>query len=587
VVKDAEFGMARKGGRAMTTFRRIVLYSAPYWRRIVISTVASALVGGMDGALAYLLEPLLRKIFTNHDMSIFALLPIGAVALFSLRAASRFANDYFIRTAGELAVRDIRKDLYRTMLDLDLRFYGKHPTGGLMSRVVSDVGVMQNGIASVVPGLCRETISAASLLGVVFYLNWQLALTTFVVIPLTLLAAKKFGRRIKKLSAEGLQKVGEYVSILQETLSGIKVIKAFHLEAAKAGMFHEVTRQYYGFVRKSIFYSALSKPVIETITSIGIAMVIWSGGGMVMRGEMTASEFFSFMAAMAFVYKPVRNLNDLYNTIQNSLGAAERVFEIIDRQPGIVDAPDAVQIEACRGQVKFRGVAFAYGAGPVLAEININAQPGEVIALVGPSGGGKTTLVSLIPRFYDVSAGAVLIDGIDVRRLSRRSLIAQIALVDQEITLFNDTIANNIRYGNFSATDLEVETAARAAYAHDFIDTMADGYQTMIGDRGVRLSGGQRQRICIARALLKNAPILILDEATSSLDTESEQMVQRALNNLMRSRTTFVVAHRLSTVFHADQIVVIDQGRIVESGRHEELLARGGLYRQLYGMQSK
>lgn len=321
------------------------------------------------------------------------------------------------------------------------------------------------------------------------------------------------------------------------------------------------------------------------ITSFGIAGVIWVGGNMVMSGKLTSAEFFSFLTAMVLVYKPIKSLNNSYNIIQSSIGAALRVFEIIDEKPELADSDNAVSIARSAGEIEFRDVSFAYDGETVLNHISLSAGHGEIVALVGPSGGGKSTLVSLIPRFYDITDGAILIDGVNIRSVRMTDLMRQIALVDQDTMLFNDTIANNIRYGSFSASDTEVESAARAAFAHDFILEMPEGYATTIGDRGLRLSGGQRQRLCIARALIKNAPILILDEATSALDTESEQMVQQALENLMANRTTFVIAHRLSTVLHADKILVLENGRIIESGSHDDLLKNHGLYNRLYSMQ--
>lgn len=568
-----------------STFGRIVHYSKPYWGRIAISTLASVAVGTMDGGFAYLVEPLLRKTFATNDKTIFTLLPFAVLIIFAIRALGRFLNDYFIRTAGELAVQDIRNDLYRNSMNLGLRFYHKNTTGALMSRVLSDVAVMQNGIANVVTSICRDGFSAISLLVVIFYRSWELALITFVVIPLTVYSAQKIGKRIKRLSGQSQEKIGEVAAILQETYTGIKVVKAFGLGEWMVQRFRSATDTYYSFIRKAIKYNSISAPVIEMITSIGIAGVIWVGGNMVMGGKLTSAEFFSFLTAMVLVYKPIKSLNNSYNIIQTSIGAAVRVFEIIDEKPEIADADKTVSLGRARGEVTFRDVSFAYDGEAVLNNISLSARYGEIVALVGPSGGGKSTLVSLIPRFYDVTSGAVLVDGTDIRSIRMADLMRQVALVDQETMLFNDTIANNIRYGNFSASDSEVENAAKAAFAHDFIMEMPEGYSTNIGDRGARLSGGQRQRICIARALVKDAPILILDEATSALDTESEQMVQKALENLMANRTTFVIAHRLSTVLHADKILVLEDGRIVESGSHDELLNNGGLYSRLYSLQ--
>ncbi|UFS68634.1 lipid A export permease/ATP-binding protein MsbA [Geomonas sp. RF6] len=569
----------------MNEFKRLLKYSRPYWWRIMIAAFASIAVGSMDGAFAYLVEPVLKKIFSGKDMLIFTLLPLGIIGLFLVKGICRFTNDYFIRTAGQLAVQDVRNDIYQRNMRLGLGFFGRSTTGVLMSRITNDVTIMQEGVANIITGLFRDGFSAVSLLSVIFYRNWKLAFITFVVIPLTVYPAQRIGKKIKSLSKMGQGKMGDITSILQESFSGIKVIKAFGLEDREVEKFFRTNREFYFYIRKSIKYDGISTPIMELITSLGIAAVIWVGGMSVMKGHMSPSELFSFIAAMVLVYTPIKRLINSYNILQRSVGAAERVFEIIDEQPEIVDMPGAVELPRVSGEVELKDVTFRYEDDYVLRNVNLSAHKGEVVALVGPSGGGKTTLVSLISRFYDPTEGAVLIDGKDIRTVTLKSLMNQIALVDQETILFNDTIANNIRYGKTDATDAEVERAARAAYAHDFIKDLPEGYQTGIGDRGVRLSGGQRQRICIARAILKDAPILILDEATSALDTESEQMVQRALNNLMQNRTTFVIAHRLSTITHADRIVVLEKGEIVESGTHAALLGAGGVYSKLHGMQ--
>ncbi|HEU0265957.1 MAG TPA: ABC transporter ATP-binding protein, partial [Geobacterales bacterium] len=452
-------------------------------------------------------------------------------------------------------------------------------------RVMNDVTMMQEGVGQVVTGLFRDGLGALFLLGVIFFLNWKLALIAFLVLPATAWPAQKIGKRIKVAARQSQNKMGTLTSILQESFAGIKVLKAFNLEERESRRFAGANREFFHFVRKGIKYEGLSLPVMEGLTSFGVAGVFWAGVYMFNRGTLKPEDLISFIAAMVLLYNPVKKLNTLYNNLQRSLGSADRVFEAMDEVPEIVDPVQPVPFGRAQGNVALRHVSFRYGDDHVLRDIDLIAERGQVLALVGPSGAGKTTLVSLIPRFYDVTEGGVFIDGVDIRSLSLTDLMAQIALVDQETTLFNDTIANNIRYGRPGASDVDVEAAALAAFAHDFISSLPEGYETEIGDRGVRLSGGQRQRLCIARALLKDAPILILDEATSALDTESEQMVQQALRNLMRNRTTFVIAHRLSTILDADRIVVLDQGRMVESGRHEELMQKNGLYRKLYDMQ--
>ncbi len=569
----------------MNTFARILKFSKPYWWRIAISLVATLGVAGMNGAIALMIKPVLQKMFVQKDMQIFILLPIGIVAIYVVRGICRFTAGYFISTAGQLAIQDIREDFYRKNMSLSMRFFNNNPTGSLMSRVLNDVTTMQDGVANIVTGLLNDGFSAIGLIAVIFYRNWQLALVSIIAIPVTVYPAQKIGKRIKRLSSQGLGKIGDISRILQETFSGIKVIKAFGLEQREIGKFVNCNREFYNIARKAIKYNGLSTPVMEVITSLGIAGVIWYGGTMVMHGKMTSADIISFMAAMLMLFNPIKGLLSAYNVIQRSLGAADRVFEILDEVPDIQDRPDAIEIDRAKGNVEFREVSFCYNEEFVLKDINLSVRNGEVVAFVGPSGGGKTTLVSLIPRFYDPTTGSVSIDGTDIRSLKSKSLLDQIALVDQETFLFNDTIANNIRYGKPEASIDEVKKAAEAAFAHDFIMEMPEDYDTNIGDRGVRLSGGQRQRLCIARAILKNAPVLILDEATSALDTESEQMVQKALNNLMSNRTTLVIAHRLSTIFHADKIVVLEKGEIVECGTHHQLLEQDGLYKKLYDMQ--
>ena len=565
--------------------KRTLTYFLPYWWLMLLSALCSLVVGAMDGAFAYLVEPVLKKIFAGKDANIFLLVPIGIIVLFAVRGVCRYVYDASIKLAGQKAIQDIRNDLYHSTIKQDMAFFHRKATGDLMSCMTNDITTMQEGMSQVVTGLFRDLISFAALLGVIFYRNWELAIITFVVIPLTAYPAQLIGKKIKTSARRRLDVMGGIGIILQESFSGIKVIKAFGLEQLADKRFRQKNSEYLHQLKRYIKYSSLATPISEMITSLGIATVVYIGGNQVLSGRMSASEFFSFIAAMIMLYTPLKKLQTSYNIVQRSAGASERVFKLLDEKPTITNTNTSTAINRSNGQVEFRDVSFGYGDDPILKNISINAASNQMIALVGPSGGGKTTLIALLMRLYDVNQGQILLDGKDIRHITLESLNQQFALVDQETTLFNDTIANNIRYGKPGASQEEVEAAAATAFAHDFIVQLPESYETNIGDRGIRLSGGQRQRICIARALLKNAPILILDEATSALDTESEQMVQKALDNLMANRTTFVIAHRLSTVLHADRILVLEDGRIVESGSHEELLKNCGLYSRLHSLQ--
>ena len=563
-------------------FIRTLNYLKPYWTLLVLSAVCSVIVGAMDGAFAYLVEPVLKKIFAGKDTGIFRLVPLGIIALFLIRGICRFTYDATIKLAGQKAIQDIRNDLYSSTIQKDMAFYNRRATGELMSRMTNDIGMMQEGMSNVVCGLFRDLISFISLLVVIFYRNWQLAILCFIVLPVTIYPAQLIGKKIKNAARRSLDIMGVIGAILQETFAGIKVIKAFGLEEKVCERFHNDNKAFLMQFKRFIKYESLAMPVSELIISFGIAAVIYLGGSQVLSGRMSASELFSFITAMIMLFNPVKKLQMSYNIIQRSAGGAERVFQLMDEQQHITDHDAAIELMRITGKVELRDVSFSYGDDAVLHGINLIVEPGQMVALVGPSGGGKSTLAALLMRFYDVTRGAILLDDHDVRTIRLASLNCHFALVDQETTLFNDTIANNIRYGKSGADDSDVEAASRAAFAHDFIMQLPNGYATNIGDRGVRLSGGQRQRICIARALLKNAPILILDEATSALDTESEKMVQLALDNLIVNRTTFVIAHRLSTIQHADQIIVLEEGHIVERGAHDDLVKNNGLYSRLY-----
>ncbi|WP_226989178.1 ABC transporter ATP-binding protein [Desulfuromonas sp. TF] len=566
-------------------YRRLLRYSRPYAARVLFSMAASLLVAGSDVAAAKLVQPLIDRVITAGNAFLVNIVPMVVIGLAVVKGASRYVQEYLIKTAGQMVVQDIRNDLYEHSISLSMGYYARNSTGNLMSRILNDVGILQRSAADVLVDGLREGFTLIGLTALVFYNDWRLATLAFLVLPVSVLPASIIGRKIKDNTRRGQATLGSLTGMLQETMSGIKVIKAFGTEESENQRFRKENLSFYRFMRKVLKYDSAAAPVVEILASFGVAAVFWYGINRVLAGAMTQGELFSFSAAILMMYTPVKRLTKVGNTIQKSLGAAERVFEVMDEVPEISDAPDAVSIGRARGEVVFDRVVFSYGEEPVLKDFVLSADPGEVVALVGPSGAGKSTVVGLLSRFYDPQQGAIRIDGRDIRRITLESLKRNIALVDQETFLFHDTIRNNIRYGSPDADDAAVEEAARLAYADEFIRLLPHGYETSIGDRGVRLSGGQRQRLCIARAILRDAPVLILDEATSALDTESEAMVQQALANLMRNRTTFVIAHRLSTIMHADKIVVLDAGRVEQAGTHQELLQSGGLYQKLYEIQ--
>ncbi len=569
----------------LAVFRRFLAYLRPYKGRVFIAVVGSLLVAGSNVAIAKLIQPLVDKIIAVGDASLIKFVPLVVVALAIVKGVARYGQEYFIKTAGQLVVQDLRNEIYSHSLSLSMGYFSRHSSGQLLSKIINDIGMLQRSAADVLVGGVRESFSLIGLVVLAFYNDWKLASVAFLVLPVAIIPATIIGRKIKNNTRKGLQAMGGLSAILQETYAGIKVVKSFGREKDESSRFFYENQRYYHFIRKVLKYNSASAPIVELLGSLGMAGVAWYGLHRVFSGAITQGELFSFIAAVAMMYGPVKRLSKVSNLVHTSVGAAERVFEVIDEKPEITFSSDPVSLGRARGAVAFHRVTFAYDSLPVLKGVSLTVSAGEVVALVGPSGSGKTTMVGLLNRFYDPQEGVITIDGVDIRRLSLADLTGNIALVDQETFLFHDTIMNNIRYGRQDASDDEVVLAARQACADEFIDLLPEKYETSIGDRGLRLSGGQRQRICIARAILRDAPILILDEATSALDTESEAMVQKALANLMANRTTFVIAHRLSTVRYADTIVVLEGGEIRDVGSHEDLLAKDGLYKKLYEMQ--
>lgn len=572
-------------GSGMGVYKKLLRYAKPYKWRILLSMVASLGVAASDAAIARLVQPFIDNLIVAGSWGLANLVPVMVVGVATFKGVSRYVQEFFIKTSGQLIIQDIRNHLFGHTIDLSMRFFSRTPSGTLMSRVLNDVGIMQASVAEVLVVILREGVTVIALVFVAFYMDWKLAALAFIVIPASFGPASVIGRKIKNYSKKGQVAMGNVTTVLEQSLSGIKVIKAFGSEEREKARFASENRRYYNFLRKVFKYDAASSPIMEIISSFGVAVVLWYGLIRIGAGTMTQGELFSILAAILLMYTPVKRLIKVNNVIQQAIAAGERVFEVMEQRPEINDPPDAARLQRVRGEIRFDRITFAYDGDPVLQEFDLHVAPGEIVALVGPSGAGKSTVAGLMTRFYDPTHGAILIDGRDIREVTQESLKSNIALVDQESFLFDDTIRNNIRFGRLEASDQEIEEAARLAFADGFIQLLPEGYETRIGDRGVRLSGGQRQRICIARAILRNAPILILDEATSALDTESEAVVQKALVNLMKNRTTLVIAHRLSTVMHADKIVVLEKGRVRESGTHFELLEKGDLYNKLYQMQ--
>ncbi len=569
----------------MEIYKRLLTFLKPYRIRLLLAAVFMLLTSGMIAAQTYIVKPAFDKVLLNKDLKLLFLLPPAIIIVSILKGVASYGRDYFMGYVGQKVVNDIRDRLYSHATSLSFSYFTKTPTGVIISRIINDVNLVQGALTRAPSSLVQGLTTMLALTGYILYLNWRLAAFSIVVLPLAGFALSKFSRRFRKISTQMQEQVGGLTVHLHETIAGVRIVKAFGMESYENQRFAERNKKLFNSLMRSLKTSAVSHPVMEVISMLGTSLVILFGGYWIIRGSMTVGEFLSFMTALVFFYRPLKDLNGINNTLQDGIAAAQRVFDVLDTRPEIKNSRGASAVSRDFKTITFRDLSFKYEDDYVLRHIDLTVRAGETIAIVGRSGGGKTTLVNLIPRFYDVSEGAILIDGLDIRNATIESLRSCTAIVTQQTILFNDTVRDNIAYGNAAKSLDDVVRAARAAYAEDFIRALPEGYDAVIGESGVKLSGGQRQRIAIARALLKDAPILILDEATSSLDTESEREVQNALDTLMQGRTSFVIAHRLSTIMNADRIIVLKGGRIVEQGRHEELLSMGGEYKNLYDQQ--
>jgi len=552
----------------------------------VAAMVFMALTAAMTGAAAAIIKPITDELGKPHAQGYMVGLGLAVVVIFFLRGLGTYFHTVIMNRIGQRIVTDVQQEMYRHLLSADLAFFHANASGQLISRLTNDVGVMRQAVAECLTSSFKGGLTLAFLVGVMFYQNWHLALGAFVVFPVSAWFVTRIGKRMRKISANTQAETGNYASFLSQTFQGMRHVKAYGMESLESSRVHEITENIYQLALKGYRASASSNPMAEILSGFAIATVFIYCDWQVAHGYLTTGAVYSFIMAFVLAYDPMKRTAKVNAQFQAGLAAAERVFSLLDVQPTIVDRPDAVELEAAEYPVGIEDAEFRYMDGTLaLNRLTIKVPHGKTVAIVGPSGAGKSTIINLIPRFYDVQSGRITVAGRDVRDVTLSSLRSKIALVSQETALFDDTVRANIAYGKFGATEDEIEAAAVAAFADSFIRNLPQGYDTIVGEHGVKLSGGQRQRIAIARAMLRNAPILLLDEATSALDNESERAVQAALKRLQQGRTTIVVAHRLSTIVDADQIVVLEHGAVVEQGTHAQLLEKQGVYARLYGMQ--
>ncbi len=560
----------------------------PYLKWIVFALICMSIVAGATAASAWLMKPVINDVFVAKDKNF--LLPISVAVLFTfgIKGLANYGQSVLMNFVGQRIITDTQHRLYRHLNRMDLGFFQQTPTGGLISRFTVDINMMRSAVSDALTGIGKDFLTLIFLVGVMFVQDWILALIAFFVFPVAIFPIVRLGQRIRKVTISVQEEMGQFTTLLEQTFQGARVVKAYGMEEYEQDRVRNLAERVFQLVFKSARVRSMASPIMETLGGIAVALVIFYGGFRVIEQSMNPGAFFSFITALLLAYEPMKRLANLNASLQQGMASALRLFELLDTEPKIEEHSNARTLEIKGGEIKLNQVKFSYNPdNPAVEGIDLLVPAGKLVALVGPSGAGKSTILNLIPRFYDVDSGNITIDGVDVRNVTFESLRSNIALVSQEITLFDDTVRANIAYGRPNALDAEITRAAKNAAAHEFIANMPKGYKTFVGERGTKVSGGQRQRLAIARAMLKNAPILLLDEATSSLDTESEQEVQKALRKLMKGRTTLVIAHRLSTVMEADLIHVIDNGKLIESGNHDQLLDNNGTYARLYALQFK
>ncbi len=558
----------------------------PYLKWIILSLICMAGVAAATATSAWLMKPVINEVFVAKNEALLFPISLAVIFTFAIKGLSNYGQSVSISYVGQRIVTDTQHRLYEHLIEMELGFFHQSSTGSLLSRFTVDINMMRNAVSNALTGIGKDFLTLVFLVGVMFYQDWLLSLIAFFAFPIAIFPIVKLGKRIRAVTLDTQEEYGTFTTVLEQTFQGARVVKAYNSEDYEKARVREIAERLFGLVFKSMRIRSLASPLMETLGGLAVALVIFYGGYRVIGQSMDPGSFFSFITALLLAYEPVKRLANLNATLQEGLAGAERLFAMLDLKPGIKEDPNARDLTIKNGGIQLKNITFSYvDEQTVLNNISVNIPAGKLVALVGPSGSGKSTILNLIPRFFDVDDGNITIDGSDLREVTFASLRKRIGLVSQEIALFDDTIKANISYGQPTAPEEKITEAAKNALAHDFIMEMPQGYDTYVGEQGIKLSGGQRQRLAIARAMLKDAPILLLDEATSSLDAESESLIQQALFKLMKGRTTLVIAHRLSTIIDADLIYVVDKGEIVESGDHNTLIKNGGPYSRLYSVQ--